>query len=115
MATFGFRAKRWQARVRRKGNPELTNFLLPGNMQNAGQEPRRQICIGFATSSPPKRKGRPHSTSGHKGISLVKRSFRKLRPQAVVKYRDERLQTLALEQFVGQTSNVDGLSTYVSC
>jgi hypothetical protein len=28
MATFGFRAKRWQARVRRKGNPELTNFFI---------------------------------------------------------------------------------------
>jgi len=118
MATFRFRANRWQARVRRKGNPDLTKTFV--TRQDAERWARaaevdldrgsyvnpveaQRITLGglidrYVREVLPAMKGAKDDgirLAAMKRSSLAKLSIANLTPEAIGKYRDERLRTVA--------------------
>jgi integrase len=118
MATFRFRANRWQARVRRKGNPDLTKTFV--NRQDAERWARsaevdldrgsyvnpveaQRITLGglidrYIREVLPAMKGAKDDgirLAAMKRNSVAKLSLANLTPEAIGKYRDERLRTVA--------------------
>ena len=118
MATFRFRANRWQARVRRKGNPDLTKTFVTrqdaerwarsaevdldrGSYVNPAEAQR--ITLGclidrYIREVLPAMKGAKEDgirLAAMKRNSVAKLSLASLTPEAIGKYRDERLRTVA--------------------
>jgi integrase len=118
MATFRFRANRWQARVRRKGNPDLTKTFV--TRQDAERWARaaevdlergsyvnpveaQRITLGglidrYIREVLPAMKGAKDDgirLAAMKRNSIAKLSLANLTPEAIGKYRDERLRTVA--------------------
>ena len=118
MATFRFRANRWQARVRRKGNPDLTKTFV--TRQDAERWARsaevdldrgsyvnpveaQRITLGglidrYIREVLPAMKGAKEDgirLAAMKRNSVAKLSLASLTPEAIGKYRDERLRTVA--------------------
>jgi len=118
MATFRFRANRWQARVRRKGNPDLTKTFI--TRQDAERWARaaevdldrgsyvnpveaQRITLGglidrYIREVLPAMKGAKDDgirLAAMKRNSVAKLSLANLTPEAIGKYRDERLRTVA--------------------
>lgn len=118
MATFRFRANRWQARVRRKGNPDLTKTFV--TRQDAERWARaaevdldrgsyvnpveaQRITLGvlidrYIREVLPAMKGAKDDgirLAAMKRNSIAKLALANLTPEAIGKYRDERLRTVA--------------------
>lgn len=118
MATFRFRANRWQARVRRKGNPDLTKTFVTrqdaerwarsaevdldrGSYVNSVEAQR--ITLGglidrYIREVLPAMKGAKEDgirLAAMKRNRVAKLSLASLTPEAIGKYRDERLRTVA--------------------
>ena len=118
MATFRFRANRWQARVRRKGNSDLTKTFV--TRQDAERWARsaevdldrgsyvnpveaQRITLGglidrYIREVLPAMKGAKEDgirLAAMKRNSVAKLSLASLTPEAIGKYRDERLRTVA--------------------
>jgi integrase len=118
MATFRFRANRWQARVRRKGNPDLTKTFI--TRQDAERWARaaevdldrgsyvnpveaQRITLGglidrYVREVLPAMKGAKDDgirLAAMKRNSVAKLTLANLTPEAIGKYRDERLRTVA--------------------
>ena len=132
MATFRFRANRWQARVRRKGNPDITKTFVTrqdaerwaraaevdldrGSYVNTGEAQSTTLAgliDRYINEVLPSKRGAKDDCirlSAMKRHSVSKLSLTKLTPEAIGKYRDERLRTVAAGTVIRELAYISSI------
>jgi integrase len=132
MATFRFRANRWQARVRRKGHPDLTKTFVTrqdaerwarsaevdldrGSYVNTCEAQRTTLAgliDRYINEVLPSKRGAKDDRIrllAMKRHSVSKLSLSKLTPEAIGKYRDDRLRTVAAGTVIRELAYISSI------
>jgi integrase len=127
MASFRQRNNKWQARISRQGFPaEVRTFDTKADAQRWAREVERAMDVGsFASASKandktlydlieryvdevtPTKKGAKREAEGLRFIlrhKIAQHSVNKLTPEAIARYRDERLRTVAAGTIIRELS-----------